>query len=145
VSASDVAGNTTNWACAYSVSYVVGLGYDPRRPFVAEQPAAIIVFLRDAKGTTVSKATVTAAYVTDASTGKTLAPTSAGSNSANRVFTPLANGGFEYDLVTTGYSAGRYSLALRIGPPSGTHTLGSSGTDPKTHLVPFTFGTLLPG
>ena len=129
LTASDKAGNTASKVCSYMVSYKIATLYDTTRQATSGSTVPIKVALEDYYGNNVSSATitVTAKMVTNTGTGTTLAPTSPG-GTTSFAFDTLGTIGYRYNLKTTGYATGSYTLDFV-----------ASG-DPVTHSAPFKIG-----
>jgi hypothetical protein len=125
VAASDVAGNTTTVSCPYTVSYNVALRYDASTPAKSGSVVAIGVEIDDFFGANVGGAdvAVTATLVTMTGTGMTRVPTSPGQQTLT--FHISQGGGYLYDLKTTGYEPGSYTLGF------------VAGGDPRPYAAPF--------
>jgi hypothetical protein len=127
LSASDNAGNSASATCGYTVSYGVGAQYDAERIKKAGSTVPIRIQLQDYFGTPISNESVrvTAVSVTNANTGAILVPTSPGATQPGFVFSTAGASSYTYQLKTTGYSAGAYTLDFVV--------VG----DPLIHHAPF--------
>ena len=125
VSAADNAGNTTTVTCPYTVSYSVVLRYDVSKQNQTGSVVGIQVELDDFFGVDVGgrDVPVTATVVTNVATGVTMTPTSPGQQTL--AFHVSQGSGHDYDLKTTGYGSGNYTLGFM------------AGADPQAYAAPF--------
>ena len=120
-----------NWAGAGSnigaESYGVGAQYDAAHTKQAGSVVPIRIQLQDYFGTPIPNESVqvAAVSVTNSNTGVTLVPTSPGATQPELFFSTLGTSSFTYQLKTTGYSAGAYTLDFVV--------VG----DPLVHHAPF--------
>ena len=126
LTATDRAGNAASKVCPYTVSYGLKYLYDTTNPSKSGSTVPIKLQLTDYAGTNVSSAsiTVTAGTVTDIDTGATATPRLPGKTDPSTAFDSNSKG-YRYDLKTTGYSPGSYTLDF------------TAGGDPVTHHAPF--------
>jgi hypothetical protein len=127
LTASDNAGNSASATCGYTVSYGVGAQYDAEHIKKAGSTVPIGIQLQDYFGTPISNESVrvTAVSVTNANTGAILVPTSPGATQPGFVFSTAGTSSYRYQLQTTGYSAGAYTLDFVV------------AGDPLIHHAPF--------
>ena len=120
-----MAGNTTTTTCPYTVSYQVVLRYDASQPHRSGSVVGIQVELDDFFGVSVGGHDVPliATTVTMIATGASLAPTSPGQPTL--AFQASQGGSYLFDLKTTGYAPGDYTLDF------------VAGADPRLHAAPF--------
>lgn len=120
LTAADVAGNATTASCPYTVSYAIHLWYDAARAHKSGRVVAIKIALVDYFGRPFWSrgVTVTAKSVTNAATGAMLEPTPAG---RPRLDFHSSGRRYEYDLRTTGYAPGSYTLDFVAGSDSLIH------------------------
>lgn len=125
VTASDAAGNTTTVSCSYTVGYNVVLRYDASKPARSGSVVGIRVEIDDFFGVNVGGGNValTATIVTMTATGVTRVPTSPGHQTLT--FHSSQGSGYLYDLKTTGYEPGDYTLGF------------VAGADPRSYAAPF--------
>ena len=126
LTAFDRAGNSASAPCAYTVSYGVGAQYDAAHVKNAGSTVPIRIQLQDYFGTPIPNdgIRVAAMSVTN-SNGVTLVPTSPGATQPGLFFSALGTSSFTYQLKTTGYPAGDYTLDFVV--------FG----DPLIHHAPF--------
>ncbi len=125
VSAADNAGNSAATSCGYTVSFRVVPRYDATKQNKSGSVVGIRVELDDFFGNNVGGGgvTVTATDVTVTATGATLVPTSPGRQTLT--FHASQGSSYLYDLKTTGYAAGGYTLDF------------VAGNDPHPYSAPF--------
>jgi hypothetical protein len=123
----DAAGNTTTVTCAYKVTYRIALRYDTAKAWKPGSVVPIRIELQDYFGGDVSDKgiVVTARSVTNTVTHATFTPTAPGGTNPNFVFYVSPAIGYEYDLKTTGYGSGSYTLDF------------VATSDPVLHGAPF--------
>jgi hypothetical protein len=125
ISASDVAGNTTTTVCSYTVSYRVALRYDVSQPHESGSVVPIRVELDDFFGVNGGGRDVplSATGVTNTATGISVAPTPPGQPTLE--FQDSQGAGYLFDLKTTGYGPGDYTLGF------------VAAGDPRPYAAPF--------
>lgn len=127
LTAADEAGNTAAAVCPYTVSYGIKLRYDVTKEWSSGSVVPIKVDLVDYFGINVSNKSIVvrATTVTNLRTGETLVPTAPGTANSNFLFVVSPTKGYLYNLKTTGYPSGPYSLGF------------VAGDDPLVHDAPF--------
>ena len=127
LTAFDRAGNSASAPCAYTVSYGVGAQYDAAHVKNAGSTVPIRIQLQDYFGAPIPNQgiQITAVSVTNTNNGVTLVPTSPGATQPGLFFSAPGTTSFTYQLKTTGYSAGDYTLDFVV--------FG----DPLIHHAPF--------
>jgi hypothetical protein len=112
LTASDNAGNTSSVSCPYTVSYRVALRYDVTKVSNSGSVVPIRIELEDYFGVDMSDKSilVTAQTVTNVTTNATFPPTSPGATNPGFQFSVSPARGYDYDLKTTGYAPGPYTL-----------------------------------
>ncbi len=128
VTATDTHGNA---ATPQSVAYAIGLLYDPTKAVKSGATIPIKIQLNDANGNDVSSSGIVV-HATDVAMASTNAPgvlDDAGNANPDNDFrfdaTLGSAGGYIFNLKTTGYTTGTYSLSF------------TAGNDPTTHTVQF--------
>ena len=99
-------------SCPYTVSYRVALRYDPTKASNSGSVVPISVELEDYFGADMSDKSilVTAQTVTNVTTNATFPPTSPGATNPGFQFSVSPARGYDYELKTTGYDPGPYTL-----------------------------------
>jgi hypothetical protein len=125
LTAFDRAGNSASAPCAYTVSYGVGAQYDAAHVKNAGSTVPIRIQLQDYFGAPIPNQgiQITAVSVTNTNNGVTLVPTSPGATQPGLFLSAPGTSSFTYQLKTTGYSAGDYTLDFVVfGDPLIHHT-----------------------
>jgi hypothetical protein len=127
LTASDVAGNTASKVCTYTVTYKVDYRYDTTKAWSSGSTVPIKVELDDYfnKDVSAKNIVVTAKSVTNLATNTKTPPSSPGGTNSQMIFYVSPTNGYEYDLKTTGFRSGSYTLDFM------------AGNDPTTYHAPF--------
>jgi hypothetical protein len=125
ISAADNAGNPASTTCSYTVSFQVQLRYDTAQPHASGSVVPVRVEIDDFFGVNVGgdAVAVTATGARSTATGATAPPTSPGRQTT--AFHVSQGSSYLYDLKTSGYAAGDYTMEFIV-----------SG-DPTSHAAPF--------
>jgi hypothetical protein len=128
VTASDVAGNVASQNVGYAVAYQVCLGYDSSKARKSGSTYPIKIQLCDANGQNVSSASIVvhAVSVSQVSTNAAGVLDDAGDSNPDFDFRyDAGTGSYIFNLKTTGFATGTYSLGF------------TAGADPILHSAPF--------
>ena len=127
LNASDKAGNSSSKICTYTVSYGIALRYDTTKIWNSGKTVPIKVDLVDWNGVDVSSPSiiVTVQSVTNQTTHTVFLPHAPGGSNPTMTFVLKPTRGYQYNVQTTGYTIGNYTLDF------------TATGDPITHHAPF--------